>query len=408
MHDENPDWENDHCIAACEGIWREHNKEDLCAANQSSLAAIMARLERVKNLLLGKFGTLGQAFYDATLVRLGVYDPKSQKFNSGLIKSEIKLPFVKSESPTEFTIGNMCLGMGDFTKVDEQEHTVSGYANTCVADCAGDVVFPEAYRNSVSKYGKSIFFMHHTDIQAGDLIESKVDEMGWYVKTHPLSTFWPMIQNKTLKGFSIGGWFKGAGQQHGNAIVWTYDVDVDDLSYVNKPCNKLAFFDFIKSESSKMTDGHDVNVVKFKKQEIRKMPDETQTNVANTNAEKKEEPSIDEQITKLLAKKEEEAKLKILRALERKDAEDQVAKKDERLTTLEQKFGSLETKINEFMGKFESHEARLAKVESTPERTATSTASAVVDPIEIIAAEHSLGAMMDKAAELAEPKKAEP
>ena len=419
VHDEHSDWDNDHVVAACEGIWREHRGGKTVVIDttvSTNLPSIMARLERVKNLLIGKFGEIGRAFYEATLVRLGVYDPKSQKFNSGLLlKSELKLPFVKEDNDTSFAIGNMCLGMGDFAKIDELEHTVSGYANTCVADCVGDVVFPEAYKPSVLKYDKPIFFMHHTDIPAGKLVESKIDEIGWYAKTQPDDAFWPMILNRTLKGYSIGGWFRGVGQQHGSAIVWTYDVEVDDLSYVNKPCNKLAFFDYVKSESSIMTEGNDVNVAtrKNKTGDKKNMPEENKSNSADPQSATETLPvkkTLTDEIQELILSEREDAQKDLLDHLKTKRATDLKAKEDSRLDKLEKMFGEFITKFNEFEGKMAGLTGRLTKMETEPERTAVANnvVANPADEMSVIADQRDLSAMFGEADRLAKTKEVRP
>jgi hypothetical protein len=246
--------------AICFAQWRE-GKQESASTEPTGLAQIVARLNRVRDFLIERFGEAGRAFYEHTLVALGVYDPKTSKFNAGLLKSDLRLPFLKfDKAENNFEIGNIILAENEFSKVDPNGLFVGGYANTLVCDCVGDIVLPESYKESVEKYDKPVFFMHHTDIPAGEITNKKVDDIGWYVESQPDEAFRKLVENKTLKGYSVGGFYRGIGQQVGNAIVWSYDVEVTDLSYVTNPCNKLSFFSLLNSQSSKMTVSHNVKV----------------------------------------------------------------------------------------------------------------------------------------------------
>ena len=245
--------------AICFAQWREGKEEE--PQPSVNLTSIMARLARVRDFLIERFGEAGRAFYEHTLVALGVYNPKTAKFNAGLLKSDLRLPFLKLDENGEgFEVGNIILAENEFDKVDPNGLFVGGYANTLVCDCVGDIVLPESYKESVEKYDKPVFFMHHTDIPAGEITNKKVDDIGWYVESQPDDAFRKLVENKTLKGYSVGGFYRGIGQQVGRAIVWSYDVEVNDLSYVTNPCNKLSFFSLLNSQSSKMTASHGVKV----------------------------------------------------------------------------------------------------------------------------------------------------
>ncbi len=421
-------------IAICEETWRNSQKCEQCVGTTNCaemqpkffvLGDIISRLESVKDLLIARFGEVGRSFYEATLVRLGVYDPKSQKYNCNLLKSDIKLPFVKESNDTHFVLGNMVLAERAFDKIDEETHTVSGYANTLVCDCAGDIVLPESYKESAEKYSNPIFFMHHTDIAAGKLTESKMDEIGWYVKTQPYPAFWALIKDGTLKGFSIGGWFTGNAVRQGEAYVWTYGVNVEDISYVSRPCNKLSFFEETKTEpftstgstanvdvhskSFTMTDGHTVSVAKKVNKEERKMSINTNETCACTETKENKE-IIDEQkpltnqekIQAILDQYEKEGEEKVLKALQKQRATDEKAQEESRLSALEKKFGefqaSLTSQLNEFFGKFEVLNIRMTKMEIEPEKKVT--APITTNPLDVAAemanSEGNLHSMLDK------------
>jgi len=419
---------HDQIIAICEQSWRDSKSScgecsgvQTCSThgqNTTHLTSILDRLMAVKDALVRRFGVAGQAFFESTLVRLGVYDPKSDRYNCNLLKADIALPFIKVDTATEFAIGNMVLGEVDFGKVDEVTHTVSGYANTLICDCVGDIVLPEAYRSSAEAYKSPIHFMHHRDIDAGDITTSKTDEIGWWVDTRPRAAFWPMIADKTLKGFSIGGWFKGVGQQVGESIVWTYGIAINDLSYVTRPCNKLSYFEVIKSDGSKSSNmtvtGDELSAVTEIEDSalkkiigVRKMSKLEQ----NPNAQPaivKEEPkklTLNEQVEQLLKERDAENEAAIMKTLTSKRSDEIKAKEQDRLGDLEKRFGSFEVKFNELFGKIDAIASRMTKMEELPAVKASSSPAAAdksvfVKVAEIVNESTSLSQALDTAENL--------
>jgi len=251
-----PDRPRNQIIAMCYDSWRRSKKIDV------SLDAILKRLQQVQDVLIQRFGEAGRRLYEFTLERLGVYNPETGVYNYGLLKSDLPLPFVKSEGNT-IEVCNLVLAQMPFDKIDEEKMEVGGYASTIVCDCDGDVIFPESYKETAANYDLPIFFMHHTDIPAGDITESRIDDIGWYVRSKPYPEYWALIKKGVLKGYSIGGSFVlPVVTKVGQAKVWLQGVHVNDVSYVSRPCNKLAFFDIIKSCSPNVSASHGDTVAK--------------------------------------------------------------------------------------------------------------------------------------------------
>lgn len=397
MNEPNNKYPREQIVAICESKWRESKKacpsctgvlncEATDKTKLPTLSDIIKRLENVKDFLIGKFGEVGRTFYEATLVRLGVYDPKTAKYNCNLLKSDLALPFVKSESENSFEIGNLVLAENEFVKIDDVEKTVEAYANTIVCDCEADIVLPESYRASAEAYSKPIFFMHHVDMPAGEFLSGKVDEIGWYVKSKPKPAFWTMIKDGTLKGYSIGGWFAGVGKQIGETIIWSYDVRIGDLSYVSKPCNKLSFFNLINSKLPEVTATHGETVGILKKEE-KKMTEKIETATPNpqattdTQADKKlSDMNSAELITYIRRQEAEKIKADFLKLAEETDDELKVRQDDARIVAINKAIGAFTAKLDgmiktlsEFGTKIADVEAkvagvatRLVKMEETP------------------------------------------
>jgi len=239
LTEEDPDRPKDQIAAMCYDSWRDNSK------NAKSLYdKLVGRFGKIRQILIETFGERGRLILDYTLVRLGVYDPKMQKMNFAALKGDLPLPFLKYDGEVA-VVGNLIFGETEFMKIDKEKHTVSGYANTMTADTYDDLWLPDAYKDSVSEYGIDIHFMHHKDVKAGVILQSEIDQIGWKVDTKPLDGFWPLFENGTLKGFSIGGWIKIWPDEVGRTWVAhkRFSLFLDDLSYVTRPANRLSYFD---------------------------------------------------------------------------------------------------------------------------------------------------------------------
>lgn len=457
LHDTDPKREQNQNIAICYSQWREQHKS-------TPLDEIIQRLENVKDFLVRRFGDLGRELYEHTLHRLGVMDNSGKGLNIAVLKSDVPLPFIKQEGDVT-EIGNLILFEHEFGKVDAENHEVSGYANTLICDSVDDLVLPESYKESVQSYHKKVFFMHHADLVSGHIKEDHIDEIGWYVKSSVVDKYWPLVEDGTIKGYSIGGVFTVFPTIINQVKVWRYGVRITDLSHVSRPCNKLCLFDMIKSQSREnpMIGGHSVNVtgglvmqkaepsVETTKQEGAaerlgaggyackvgdqwKLPIHDEAHVRNAMArynqaegcqtpevkaricaaarhfdvkgafenggfchqgkeekenigekkmsEKKKEseeedneteeeeemhkPTIQEQLTNILEQYREEGQAEVLKALQKKRAEDEKAKEQDRIGELEKKFGTLDARFNEVIGKLDAIGVRITKMEEEP------------------------------------------
>jgi len=176
-----------------------------------------------------------------------------QKISFEALKGDLPLPFLKYEGDVA-VIGNLIFGETQFAKIDKENHTVSGYANTMTADTYDDLWLPDAYKDSLLEYNNDVYFMHHRDIKAGNITKSEIDQIGWKVDTKPLDGFWPLFENGTLKGFSIGGWIKIWPDEVGRTWVAhkRFSLFLDDVSYVTRPANRLSYYeDLVFDEKEK-------------------------------------------------------------------------------------------------------------------------------------------------------------
>ena len=240
---EDPDRPKDQIAAICYDSWRDNSKNA-----RSLYDELVERFNKIRELLVSTFGKRGEALLNYTLIRLGIFDSKMEKFNMAALNGNIPLPFLKYDDSGVAIIGNLVAPPVKFTKIDRENSTVEGYANTVTIDTYSDIFLPESYKESfVEEYMKKtkpVYFMHHRDVPAGDLVELRFDELGMYVKVKPYTAYWELIDNGTLKGFSIGFWFKIWPDEVGLAYVShkRYSIYGDDISLVTSPANLLSYY----------------------------------------------------------------------------------------------------------------------------------------------------------------------
>jgi len=248
MHDNEPKRSREQQLAMCYNTYRQAKKGE----DQTD---ILTRLNNVKDKLVQVFGAVGLKYYYATLDALGVTVTAKGDY---LYKGDVfDLPFIKTDEDGSIEFNNMLLAEVKFSKIDKQNRTVSGYANTIVFDCDRDIVLPEAYAESIKEYIQFpvVYFNHqHREPAFGTFKRENqsIDEIGWFVKTNVAKNpplYWEMVEDGRLNGYSIGGRFRAVPEEHGNARVWRVGVHVMDLSAVPRPCNKLSFWGLFKSKS---------------------------------------------------------------------------------------------------------------------------------------------------------------
>ncbi|MCW3994916.1 MAG: hypothetical protein NWE98_02050 [Candidatus Bathyarchaeota archaeon] len=325
--------------------------------NDSYFQDIVDYLNNCRDKIISFFGENGRFWFDYTMVRLGLYNyplGKAEKINKitrellnfNVYKNEnVALPFIKEEED-KIEVGNLILNEVGFTKIDYKDHTVEGYANVTIADLADDLIFPSAYKDSASKLTKT-YFMHHKDLPDGEIVESRFDEFGWYVKSRLEDWAWAKVADGTIKGYSIGGSFVMFPKFVGGVAVFKEagSVVIDDLSHVTSPCNKLSFF---KSESQKT----DSTVVKGGEE------------IPVTDLNKKESETF---LTEEKINKFESETLERFKKLE---------------TTFEEAIKQINEKLDAFGKNIEAVSTKIAKIEAVPESKPT-LQKIDVSPIEV-------------------------
>lgn len=132
----------------------------------------------------------------------------------------------------------------DFTKRDDDQRIVAGYASTEALDCQGEVVEKAAIEQALGEYMKfgNVRRMHAADA-VGVCKSATVDEKGLFIEVHVVDEdAWAKIKAGVYKGFSIGG---KALQKVGDTIK---ALRLTEISIVDRPANPEAVFSFWKGE----------------------------------------------------------------------------------------------------------------------------------------------------------------
>ena len=133
-----------------------------------------------------------------------------------------------------------------FTKVNEEERIVEGYASTEMLDSQGEIVTKQAMEEATPDYMKfaNVREMHQPKA-AGKTLMTKFDEKGTYVRVKVVADdAWKLVKEGVYNGFSIGG---RKLMQLGNKVtklMWT------ELSIVDRPANPGALFTVVKFDNS--------------------------------------------------------------------------------------------------------------------------------------------------------------
>lgn len=133
-----------------------------------------------------------------------------------------------------------------FTKKDDSQHIVEGYASTEDLDSQGEVVRFEAIKKALPDYMKfgNIREMHQNSA-VGKAVKAIPDEerRGLYLSAKIVdSDAWMKVQEGVYNGFSIGG---RVLKQVGNEI---HDLVLSEISVVDRPANPAALFSLVKFE----------------------------------------------------------------------------------------------------------------------------------------------------------------
>lgn len=131
-----------------------------------------------------------------------------------------------------------------FTKSDDEQRMVYGYASTEALDSQGEIVAREAIIDALPDYMRfgNIREMHQPSA-VGKAQEATVDEKGLFIGVKVVDdTAWQKVKEAVYNGFSIGG-----------KIVTKIDdtitkLRLTEISLVDRPANPEAVFAFYKGD----------------------------------------------------------------------------------------------------------------------------------------------------------------
>lgn len=135
-----------------------------------------------------------------------------------------------------------------FTKTDEDQRMVYGYASTETLDSQDEVVKLEALKEALPDYMKfgNVREMH-SNKAAGKVKESNIDKNGWFVGVKVVADdAWKLVKEGVYSGFSIGG---RVIEQIDNQIT---KLKLSELSLVDRPANPDAVFSCVKFDGEPM------------------------------------------------------------------------------------------------------------------------------------------------------------
>ena len=133
-----------------------------------------------------------------------------------------------------------------FSKKNEEEKMVYGYASTEVVDSQGEVVEKKAISDALPEYMKyaNIREMHQPSA-VGKTKQASMDETGLFIKVKVVDdTAWEKVKEGVYNGFSIGG---SVVLKDGNRIK---ALDLKEISLVDRPANPKALFTAVKFDGT--------------------------------------------------------------------------------------------------------------------------------------------------------------
>lgn len=139
-----------------------------------------------------------------------------------------------------------------FTKRDEDQHLVEGWASTEALDSQGEVVESGAIEKALPDYMKyaNVREMHQWKA-AGKTIQANVDKVkkGLYLVAKIVdSEAWQKCKEGVYNGFSIGG---RVLKRMNNTIQ---ELSLNEISLVDRPANPEAVFTMVKIDNGKVED----------------------------------------------------------------------------------------------------------------------------------------------------------
>lgn len=131
-------------------------------------------------------------------------------------------------------------------KVDKAKRTISGYASTSALDSDGEMVSLKAIKAALPDYMRwaNIREMHKLSA-VGTAQEAHTDDKGLFITAKITDdAAWKKVQEGVYKGFSIGGQKLA---KTGNIIT---EIDLSEISVVDRPANPECKFDVVKAHKA--------------------------------------------------------------------------------------------------------------------------------------------------------------
>ncbi len=145
----------------------------------------------------------------------------------------------------------------EFTKVDEDNKMVYGYATTDSLDSQNEVIEWDATANAVEDYAdwRTLKEMHKPETAAGTVPTLTMDEVGLFAGAEVVDDkAWEKVQKGVYKGFSIGGRILEKEVKHdsllGKDIGYIKAYELDEISLVDKGANPDSDFSLAKIDRS--------------------------------------------------------------------------------------------------------------------------------------------------------------
>lgn len=135
---------------------------------------------------------------------------------------------------------------GSFSKVNQEERTVSGYASTEAVDEVGERILKSGIEEALADYMKfaNIREMHESSA-VGVAQDAFVDDKGLYITAKVVDRdAWEKVVAGVYKGFSVGG---KVLKRNGTDRRVIEKMRLCEISLVDRPCNPEAVFDVYKA-----------------------------------------------------------------------------------------------------------------------------------------------------------------
>lgn len=135
-------------------------------------------------------------------------------------------------------------------ELDGKALRIEGYAAGFDRDREGEAFLPGVFDKGLEKYFQRnpiLCYHHHTDQALGVVEEAKLDGKGLFVKARlddpepgtELADVWNKVKSGTIKGFSMGGFFRRKMTPHGPRI---HDADFAEISVTPVPMEPSSLF----------------------------------------------------------------------------------------------------------------------------------------------------------------------